>query len=345
MVRKAMMRALGLAAAALVLACSACTAAGAGTTATTGSSKPAVQIRWLVLPGTDQMFLPQVLESKGIAAKYGFTIKTVPIANTNTETVLQGGAADLIADGFISTISLPAKGVDVKVVGAFEGYGNYLMALPDGPTSLEQLKGGNLGTFSNTQIDYITLRAAIKKLYGFDINTDTKVVPAAPGLLNELLTKKQADVVLQFSSLGFQPVQQGQFKNISTIADLIKKAGWNENNLDLDYVLGPKWMKAHPGGAQKVADMIAEGQKVLLTDDSVWPDLAKSVHIPASLTTQYMKAERGQLSAESNYSQAMADATRTFYSQLIAEVGVAGFPGGNPEFSNSLFVFPTGSKG
>ncbi|MEO7372469.1 MAG: ABC transporter substrate-binding protein [Terrimesophilobacter sp.] len=344
MKRKSRIQTLAAAAVAVILACSGCSA-GAGTDkpadkpGATATTAPTL-LRWVVFPGTDSEFLPKILESKGIAAKYGIKIETLSLANSNFQTALQGGSADLAQNGLISAVSLPAKGLDIKVVGSFEGYGNYLMSLPDGPKSVSELKGKTLGAFSNTQIDFTVLRAVAKKLYGFDLVTDTKVVPAAPGLLSQLLTKKEVDAVLQFSSIGFTPVQRKELTNIATVSALIKQAGWDTKALNLVYLLAPQWMQANPGKAQKVADMIVEGQNFLQTDDSVWPDLSTSIaKIPEDLVGAYMKETRLAMSTE--YSPGAVESTRKLFGSLLDVLGPDGFAGGPPEVPSSMFIFPT----
>lgn len=331
-------RRIVVAAAAALLVLTGCAAAPESSGSGEGDTTELVKLRWVVFPGTNSEFLPRVLESEGIAAKYGYTIETLTLANSNFQTALQGGSADIAQNGLISAISLPKKGLDVKVVGSFLGYGNYLLGKPGGADSVEDLKGGSLGTFSNTEIDYTVLRAATKKLYGFDINTDTKITPAAPGILNELLARGETDLALQFTSIAFAPVVKGEFEKVTTINDLIEEAGWDSQTLNLVYLLAPAWMDANPGGAEKVANMIEEGKALLQENDDLWPELAKVAQIPDDMLVQYRDDERKAISTE--YSKETAAATSKFFKDLEAVLGSDAFAGGSPEIPDSIFVFP-----
>lgn len=315
-------------------------AAGAmGTTKSSAAGKP-IKLKWWYIPGTTQELIPQLLVQTGIAQKYGFTIETVKAAAPTQYLTLRAGDADLAAADLLTTLAQQKGGLRVKVVGNFLKYSNPVVASPTGPKSISGLKGKRLGTFSDQQIDFTILRAAAKKLYGFDPSKDAKVAQTSPALENEFLLKGKLDAALEFGDLAFKPVATHQLTTIATIDELIRKSGWNPNALDLIWIMRQGWIDQHKAAVPNLIKMIQAGQQALYHSKTAWSGYAKTLGVPPNLVNQLAKFERSTLATK--YDSSLIQPTQTLFDGLARLLG-SDVLGGVTKIDPSIFAFGKGA--
>jgi len=164
------------------------------------------------------------------------------------------------------------------------------------------------------------VRAAGKKAEGIDLETDTQLQQAAPGLINGLLDKGDLDAALQYSDFTLAPISQNKYKEITTVPKLMAAGGFDPQALYLTFNLSDAWREKNPTLVPALVAAIEETRDLLLNDDSVWPALAKRSGMEdQSLLPAFIKMQRASFVAP--YSEAKLAPTQALVAALLETVG------------------------
>lgn len=285
-------------------------------------AKPGVVLRWATIENASQSYFPTLIRDRGIGAKYGIDVRILPISQTQAQwTTMRSGDADISSGSVLDLMRQRNGGLQAKAVAPFLLYGNQLVTLADKPYSkLTDLKGLKVGTPSATLLDWMIMRAAGKKAEGFDLEKDAVVQNAAPGLLNGALNKGDIAATLQFSDFTLGPLSTGKYKSITTVPKLMSAAGFDPESFYLTFNLTDAWVSKNPGLAANVVAAIEEARQIMLSDDSVWPALAKR----GGLTDQtLLKPYIGMLhgSLRSTLAESKLAPTQAMVSAIVETVG------------------------
>jgi ABC-type nitrate/sulfonate/bicarbonate transport system substrate-binding protein len=282
------------------------------------------------------------MTAAGIDKRFGLKVTVVPISTTGGQFLsLRGGAADVASGSVLDLLRQRKQGLAVQAFGAFQRFVNPIITTASSPVkTFAHLAGKQVGTPSTTLLDWLITRAAGKKAYGVDLGTQATPVPASTILLNQLLTKGQLSGALQFASLAGTPVAQGKFRELTTVPDLVKAAGFNTNSFYTLFIVSDSWVKAHPGGLNRLQEAMAATYQLLMTQTSPWTALAGQVGItqPAQITA-YMKAQRASFAT--TYGKQLLQPTTDLLNSLISITGAATV--GVSHVDPNAFVFPTSS--
>lgn len=306
----------------------------------TSAPRELVKLRWGIIPGGSQAYLPTVLQGTGLAEEYGFEIDVVEYTAPGQQyTLLRGDEADMVGGTVLDLVRQREAGLNIQAVHTFLRYAMPIVTTADSEIQdVEDLQGTRVGTPGAHILDFLIARAATSEAFGFDIGTDAQVSEAAPGLLNELLNRGELDATLNFNPLVFAPLQQGEYRQISSIPELMDAAGFDTDAFYLIWILGPGWIEKHSDSIPDLQAMIDEGNRVLQTDDSVWPELAAQAGIEdADALPDFIKSEREILDAP--YEKSLFEPTRTLLEALVEAVGreEVGFD----TISEDAFIFPS----
>ena len=116
------------------------------------------------------------------------------------------------------------------------------------------------------------------------------------------------------------PISQGKYKAITTVPKLMAAAGYDPEALYLTFNLADAWREKNPTLVPALVAAIEEARNLLMTDDSVWPALAKrsGVEDPA-LLQPFIQMQRTSIKAP--YSDAKLAPTQALVAALIETVG------------------------
>jgi len=299
--------------------------AGSGPATAAAQARPSdapVVLRWATIENASQAYFPVLIKERGIGAKYGLEVQILPISQIPAQwTSMRSGDADISSGSVLDLIRQRNGGLAAQAIVAFTVFGNPIVTLADKPyTKLSDLRGQKIGTPSATLFDWMILRAAGRRAEGFDVERDAVVQNAAPGLLNGALDRGDIAAALQFSDFTLGQLTTGKYRTITTIPRIMAAAGFDPESFYLTFNILDAWARKHPGRVPTVVAAIEEARQVMLTDDSVWPALARrsGVTDPA-LLAPYIAQTRATLRA--SLSESKLAPTQALIAALIETVG------------------------
>jgi NitT/TauT family transport system substrate-binding protein len=173
------------------------------------------------------------LKKLGLDTKHGFDLQITLVRDQITgvlqsfEVALKEGAVDLID---IDWIAIGRHRADGLPLTAFFPYGRIAggLVVPSDSSinGLQDLRGKRVGVVRLRDKNWIILRAACMKRYGFDPQDETTVIEAlSKGTLADLLKGGQVDAALQWWQLIPPLVATGSYRRVVDVLDLIADLG------------------------------------------------------------------------------------------------------------------------
>lgn len=246
-----------------------------------GVAQSPIPVRFAVIGSSGQAEVPNAVTEFRLDRKYGLALEVVDFAVPGQQYMMhRSGAADVSAGNFVDLMRQRKAGVALQSFHGFQGYCNLIVAKPSSPIkTFADLKGKRVGEFGTTFLDWLILRAAGKRAYGFDLEHDATPVQGAPPLLNQFLERDEVDATLQFVTLTLGPIAQGHERVVSEMPALMRAAGFDPNCFYVLWFVGETWTSAHPGAVDRLGAMLTEAYAKLRGDDGLWPTLAEKIHI------------------------------------------------------------------
>lgn len=298
-----------------------------------------IPVRFAVNASGGQTELLDAIRKYNLGAKYGFDVQEVDVTAPGAQYVmLKSDGADLAPGTFIDLMRQRKTGLELVAFHGFQGFNNYIVTKPQSPIrSFADLKGKRFGEFGTTFLDWLILRAAGKKAYGIDVETDTDIVQGTPPLLNDLLAKGQVDAMLQFSDLTLGPIKDGAQRLVIDVPGLMRAAGFVPDAFNSNWNINAKWIAAHPGAIKRLSAMIDEGYAKLKTDDALWPAIAAKIGFtdPAIVVAYRNLARRID---NPPFNRSLIAPTQTLLDAINAIAGKT--PVGVTTVDPAAFVFP-----
>lgn len=282
---------------------------------------PAV-IRWSTIENASQSFFPVLMRERGIAAKYGLDVQLVRLSQAQAQwTSLRSNEADISTGSVLDLLRQRNSGLRARAIAPFLTFSNPVVTLADKPfNKMSDLRGQTIGTPSATLFDWMILRAASKKAENFDPGRDAKVQNASPGLLIQAVLKGDVAAALQFSDITLPYLATKRFKTITTIPQIIKAAGFDPDSFYLNFNLTDAWAQKHPNLVPNVVAAIEETRQLMMTNDSIWPELAKRTGMTdQSLLKTYIEHTRASMRA--TMSESKVAPTQEMIDAIIEAVG------------------------
>jgi NitT/TauT family transport system substrate-binding protein len=308
-------------------------------TASTVVGGPLMPVRVAAILSAGQGIFSTAMKESGIDRRFGLDLEVVPISTTGQQWLsLRGGSADFAGGSVLDLLRQRQGGLPARAFMTFQTYSNPIVVPANSSiNAFSELAGKKVGTPDPNLLDFMIIRAAGKKAYGLDVGTQATPVPAAPNLLNELLTRGQADAALNFSSLTSTPVALGQLRQITTVPELMQTAGFNPRSFYTLFVVTDAWSDQHPGGAARLHDAMVATVQMLQTEDAPWKSIAEQAGItdPAA-QAGFMKSQRAVFALD--FSPALLEATTSLMNDLITVVGAEAV--GVTGVDRDAFIFP-----
>jgi len=273
---------------------------------------------------TGTQSLPAFLIKKlGLDKKHGFELKSVDdsgAVNANW-TAFKTGQVDAIISDWISLARNVKQGDKAVAVVPFLGWGNGIL-VPEASevTSLEGLKDQKIGVYSRIAPDWIFIRAAAKKLYGFDPEKANTVTEAAPGLLLGLMQEGKVDSALNYGDLNNILLGMGGFRMPFLISETMEGLGLSTEAPFLFYTFNKDFVEKHPETVKAFAAAYKEAIEFLKTDEAVWTEIAGNMKITSDKTIELMK-ENARANIFTEMTPPMEANIRAIFDVLLAEAG------------------------
>ncbi len=236
-------------------------------------SQGAPTLRFAVIGSAGQTEVPFAIQQAGLDKKYGINVEIIDFAAPGQQyNMFRSGAADIAGGNFIDLLRQRKGGNAIQAIHGFQGYSNIFVVKPNSSVKeFADLKGKKVGSFGTTFLDWLIARAAGKKAYSVDLQTDASVVPGAPPLLNQFLARGEVDATLQFSSLTLAPIARGEQRMLIDLPALMTAAGFRS----------------------ELPAMLNEAYAVLKRDDGLWPALAQRINVTdPAIIAAYRDLER-----------------------------------------------------
>ncbi|MDD5559494.1 ABC transporter substrate-binding protein [Candidatus Methylomirabilis sp.] len=173
------------------------------------------------------------MKKLGLDTKHGFDLQITLVRDQITgafqsfEVALKEGAVDLIDIDWIAIGRHRANGLSLTAFFPYGRIAGGLVVPCDSSISgLQDLRGKRVGVVRLRDKNWIILRAACMKRYGFDPQQEATVVEAlSKGTLAEMLKGGQVDAALQWWQLIPPLVATGAYRQIADVLDLIADLG------------------------------------------------------------------------------------------------------------------------
>ena len=149
-------------------------------------------------------------------------VGTTYASKAATEIALRGGEADVLVDDFLGPVLLRSNGVAVT---AIYPYGTAIGGLVVGAnatiTGTEQLAGVKIAAGSLDDKSLLILRALTISKHGFDVQTASEVIAAAPPLMSQLVGNGEVSAALPLWHWVARMEAAGTAREIMTVADML----------------------------------------------------------------------------------------------------------------------------
>jgi ABC-type nitrate/sulfonate/bicarbonate transport system substrate-binding protein len=280
------------------------------------------KVRLLVNPSGTQSFPPFAIQKFALDKKHGFALETVPTTGAQAQTTaLQSGSADIGMFGWTDIARMRNAGIGVVGIAPFLTWANTVVVPVDSPIkTLGDLKGKKVGVFTRIGLDWITMRAAAKKAYGVDLETETTVHEGAVPLLRGLIEQSQLDATQMFNDLTPAMVASGKFRVLVRIRDLIMHELALPDTPFLLYTAYGKYAEAKPNNVKAFLAAYQEAMQILQTNDAVWFERAKELKVMEEpVVMELIKASRPALM--SKFSPHTENDIRKTFAVLVATAG------------------------
>jgi len=242
-------------------------------------AQEAVPVRIGVIASGGQTEIPYAVQKYALDRKYGLAMQEVDLSAPGQQYVrFRTDDIDVAPGTFIDLMRQRKAGIALLAFHSAQRFNNFIVVKPSSPIrSFADLKGKRMGEFGTTFLDWLILRAAGKKAYGFDIETDAELVAGSPPLLNQFLAKGEVDAMLQFSTLTLGAIKAGEQRMVIDVPGLMRRAGFSPNCFNSFWLMTEKWHAAHPDAVRRLAQMVDEAYAKLRTDDALWPVLGERI--------------------------------------------------------------------
>lgn len=281
-----------------------------------------IPLRWSTIINASQSYIPFLLVERGIGKKYGLDVRIIPLTSVGQQwTSMRSGDADISSGSVLDLLRQRQAGLKVRAIRGFYTFSNPIVAPADRPyRKLSDLKGARVGTPNANLLDWMILRAAGKRVDGFDIGKDTQVAEASPPLLNQLMFRGQLDAALQFSDLALAPTVENRLKTVTTVPRIMAEAGFDTQSFYLTYNLLDSWGARYPGAGAKLVAAMDEAVEMMLSDDAVWPGLAKRSNVEnPKLLPRFVEMQRA--SFKTTFNRDKLAPTQALLDELVKTVG------------------------
>jgi NitT/TauT family transport system substrate-binding protein len=153
-------------------------------------------------------------------------VGTTYASKTATEIALRGGDADVLVDDFLGPVLLRANGVAATAIYPYgTAVGGLVVGANSPITSTADLAGAKIAAGSLDDKSLLILRALTISQHGFDVQTASEVIAAAPPLMSQLVGSGEVSAALPLWHWVARMQAAGTAREIMTVADMLGELG------------------------------------------------------------------------------------------------------------------------
>lgn len=225
------------------------------------------------------------MKKLGLDAKHGFDLQITLVRDQITgafqsfEVALKEGAVDLID---IDWIVIGRHRTDGLPVTAFFPYGRIaggLVVPSDSPIQgLQDLRRKRIGVVRLRDKNWVILRAACMKQFGFDPQQENTVVEAlSKGTLAEMLKGREVQAALQWWQLIPPLVATGAYRRVVDVLDLIADLGVEGAVPITLFTVTDEFAARNPELLRGFVRAFCDTADYLKTNDPIWVEIGEQV--------------------------------------------------------------------
>ena len=229
------------------------------------------KVRLLVNPAGTNSFIPFTMRKYHLDAEYGFELQVVPAANSQAMlTAVQAGSAEIGNVSWSDIARWRNGGVKVVGISPFLAWADFaVVPTTSSIRSLADLKGKKVGVTNRNSLNFVVMRAAAHRNFGFDLEKEVAIQEGSVGLLRGLLEQGHLDAAEMFNTLAPAMFATGKFRPLVQIRELIVQLGLPDAPFLL-YMCDLNYAQAHPANVRAFLAAFRETIEILQRDDAAW---------------------------------------------------------------------------
>lgn len=243
-----------------------------------GTAAPAKLRVGMIADGTLDWEVRQ-LERLGLDRTAGVALEPVRLpGKAAAEAALLAGEVDVIVDDWLWVARQRSLGERVTAVYPFSLATGALVARADGPVKgLADLDGRRLGVVSPTDKSWLLLRAAARRLHGFDPQRRAEVVMASPATLSRLLTAGELDAIVQYWQHVARLAVDPRFQVVMGVDEMLRAVGAPIDVPLVVYVTRDETLRARREAVLGFLRAAREAKAHLAGHDGPWEQLGTAI--------------------------------------------------------------------
>jgi NitT/TauT family transport system substrate-binding protein len=253
------------------------------------------------------------------------------------QVALQAGEVDAILSDFVWTSSQRNQGADFAFVPHSLAVGGLMVDPAGSVKAVADLEGKTLAVAGGpVDKSYIILQAYFNAKTGKTLPDLIKAEFGAPPLVNEMLSKGEAQAALNFWHFNVRAKLAGMTELIS-VKDMLADLGVSRQPPLLGWVFSEKKVRVKKEEIQRFLDASFATKQKLLTDDAIWDTIRpgmKGAETDDALFTALRDAYRAGI--VTSYTDADVQAATETYA-LIAKFGGKDAIGDKPDLAPGTF--------
>ncbi len=225
------------------------------------------------------------MKKLGLDRKHGFDLQITLVRDQITgafqsfEVALKAGTVDLID---VDWIVIGRHRTDGLPLTAFFPYGRIAggLVVPSDSSinGLQDLRGKRIGVVRLRDKNWIILRAACMKQYGFDPQQENTIVEAlSKGTLAEMLKRGEVDVALQWWQLIPPLIATGAYRRVVDVLDLIADLGIDGAVPITLFTVTEEFAKHNAELLRDFSRAFCETAEYLKQNDQIWVEIGEQV--------------------------------------------------------------------
>ena len=227
----------------------------------------------------------------GIPEELGFDIESDTYATKQAKQIaIQSGEADVVVDDITGVAVWRDQGIAVKAVYPYSlATGGVVVRADSEIASIEDLQGKTIAATDLGDKSLLILRTLALAQHGFDPQTESEIVAAAPPLMAELLSRGEIDAAIPPWHFVARMVGSGQYREIMPVTEMLDALGISADlpilvvvaRDELDPELLQTYLQAldmtieRMRGDDEIWELILENELYSLPDPTLFPSVVE----------------------------------------------------------------------
>lgn len=213
----------------------------------------------------------KVLKENGLDKKNGFELEIVKLASKNAQLIaLQANEVDMVVNDWIWVNKQKANKKDFMFYPYSKALGTIMINKNSNIHDLSDLKGRELGIAGGVyDKTWLLFRAYYKKVYGKELQNETKKVFASPPILYKKMLDNSLSATINFWHFNAK-LPKNRFEPLINIEDILKKLDVNKDISFVGWVFSKDLAIKKPNLINQFLKASAQSKEMLNSDDGVW---------------------------------------------------------------------------